>query len=260
MITRVMNKDREAVGVYLRSTLVNSIGICSKINKYGLESDELYVYADFWADGEIKYVFSVADGDVTVFSTSNEVDVMDIYIYLRDNFIGYSSVTGEVGKVRDFMRHTLFRNQKELGVFLANTRSFREPEFEENLAAPAHVGDAEKMLELCESKTPAIKKHTAQSIASSVKEYGAFLVRDEAGDILAQAIVEEKAGRMMEIGIYTRHTEAKDRYAQMAASALTSVILKKKYACCCRTYVIGEKQVLKTMGFQFVGTDLYLSR
>ena len=88
MITRVMNKDREAVGVYLRSTLVNSIGICSIINKYGLESDELYVYADFWADGEIKYVFSVADGDVTVFSASNEVDVMDIYIYLRDNFIG----------------------------------------------------------------------------------------------------------------------------------------------------------------------------
>ena len=117
MITRVMNKDREAVGIYLRSTLVNSIGICSKINKYGLESDELYVYADFWADGEIKYVFSVADGEVTVFSVSNEVDIMDIYIYLRDNFIGYSCVTGEAKKVRDFMRHTLFRTQKELGVF-----------------------------------------------------------------------------------------------------------------------------------------------
>ena len=140
MITRVMNKDREAVGTYLRSALVNSIGICSKINQFGLESDELYVYADFWADGEIKYVFSVADGEVTVFSTSNEVEVMDIYIYLRDNFIGYSSVTGEEKKVRDFMRHTLFRTNKELAVFLANTRSFREPEFEENLAVPSCGG------------------------------------------------------------------------------------------------------------------------
>ena len=193
MITRVMNKDREAVGIYLRSTLVNSIGICSKINKYGLESDELYVYADFWADGEIKYVFSVADGDVTIFSTSNEVDVMDIYIYLRDNFIGYASVTGEEKKVRDFMRHTLFRTQKELGVFLANTRSFREPEFEENLAVPAHVADAAEILALCESKVPAIKKHSKESIVQSIKEYGAFLVRDKAGDIAAQAIVEEKA-------------------------------------------------------------------
>ena len=260
MITRVMNKDREAVGIYLRSVLVNSIGICSKINKYGLESDELYVYADFWADGEIKYVFSVADGDVTVFSPSNEVDIMDIYVYLRDHFIGYASVTGEEKKVRDFMRHTLFRTKKELGVFLANTRSFREPEFEENLAVPAHVADAGNMLALCETKAPAIKKHSKESIVKSIKEYGAFLVRDSAGDILAQAIVEEKAGRMVEIGIYTTGAEAKNTYAQMAAGALASAILKKKYACCCRTYVIGEKQVLKSMGFQPVGTDLYLSR
>ena len=260
MITRVMNKDREAVGIYLRSTLVNSIGICSKINKYGLESDELYVYADFWADGEIKYVFSVADGEVTVFSVSNEVDIMDIYIYLRDNFIGYSCVTGEAKKVRDFMRHTLFRTQKELGVFLANTRSFREPEFEENLAVPAHVADAQDILEMCSTKTPAVKKHTKESIIASIKEYGAFIVRDEAGDITAQAIVEEKAGRMVEIGIYTINREAKDTYAHMAAGALAGASLKKKYACCCRTAAIGEKQVLKSMGFQLVGTDLYLSR
>ena len=150
--------------------------------------------------------------------------------------------------------------QKELAVFLANTRSFREPEFEENLAVPAHVADADAILSLCEQKEPAIKKHTKQSIVNSIKEYGAFLVRDEAGDITAQAIVEEKAGRMVEIGIYTINHEAKDIYAHMAASALTGAILKKKYACCCRTHVIAEKQNLKTMGFQNVGTDLYLSR
>ena len=260
MITRVMNKDREAVGIYLRRTLVNSIGICSKINKYGLESDELYVYADFWTDGEIKYVFSVADGEVTVFSNSDEIDIMDIYIYLRDNFIGYASVTGEAKKVRDFMRHTLFRAQKELGVFLANTRSFREPEFEDNFAEPAHVADAQAMLALCDKKTPTFKKHTAQGLLASMKEYGAYVVRDEAGDIIAQAIVEEKAGRMVEIGMYSMNREARDLYAHMAAGALASAVLKKKYACCCRTHVIAEKQILKSMGFQNVGTDLYLSR
>ena len=260
MIRRIMNKDREAVGVYLRSTLVNSIGICSKINKYGLESDELYVYADFWADGEIKYVFSVADGDVTVFSASNEVDVMDIYIYLRDNFIGYATVTGEEKKIRDFMRHTLFRTQQQLSVYLTNTRSFREPEFEENTAVPAHVADAEEMLSLCESKSPLIKKHSKQSIIEYMKEYGAYLVRDESGDIISQAIVEEKAGRMVEIGIYSLNHESRDETANMAAAALTNAILKKKYAVCCRTYSVGEKQILRAMGFQNVGTDLYLSR
>ena len=260
MITRVMNKDREAVGSYLRSTLVNSIGICSKINKYGLESDELYVYADFWTDGEIKYVFSVADGDVTIFSASNEVDIMDIYVYLRDNYIGYASVTGEEKKVRDFQRHTLFRIQEELDVFLANTRSFREPEFEENLAVPAHVADAQEILDLCEKTQPGFKKHSKQELVQSIKEYGAFLVRDEAGDITAQAIVEEKAGRMVEIGIYTINREAKDIHSHMAAGALATAIIKKKYACCCRTHVIAQKQLLKTMGFQHVGTDLYLSR
>lgn len=260
MITRVMNKDREAVGIYLRSALVNSIGICSKINKYGLESDELYVYADYWADGEIKYVFSVSEGDVTIFSTSNEVDIMDIYIYLRDNYIGYSSVIGEEKKIRDFMRHTLFRTKLELGVFLANTRSFREPEFEETLASPAHVADADDILSLCQSKEIQLKKHTKESIISSIKEYGAFIVRDEAGYISAQAIVEQKAGRMVEIGIYTISHEANNEHAQMAAAALASAILKKKYACCCRTGAVGEKQTLKSMGFQPVGTDLYLSR
>lgn len=260
MITRVMNKDREAVGVYLRSTLVNSIGICSKINKYGLESEELYVYADYWADGEIKYVFSVSDGEVTVFSTSNEVDVMDIYIYLRDKYIGYNSVTGEEKKVRDFMRHTYFRTEKELSVFLANTRSFREPEFEENLAVPAHVADAEEILALCQTALPPIKKHTKQSVTESIKEYGAFVLKDETGDITAQAIVEQKAGRMVEIGIYTLHQDSKNEHAQMVAGALASAVLKKKYACCCRTHVIGQKQILKAMGFQSVGTDLYLSR
>ena len=260
MITRVMNKDREAVGVYLRSTLVNAIGICSKINKYGLESDELYVYADYWADGEIKYVFSVAEGEVTIFSTSNEIDIMDIYIYLRDNFIGYNAVTGEEKKIRDFMRHTLFREKKELSVFLANTRSFREPEFEENLAVPAHVADAEQMLALCQAKKRLNKNHTLKELTQSVKDYGAFLVRDDAGDIVAQAIVEEKAGRMMEIGIYSLSHEARDEAAFMAASALTGTILKKKYAVCCRCKNIGTKQLLREMGFQNVGTDLYLSR
>ena len=260
MITRVMNKDREAIGVYLRSALVHSIGICSKINKYGLESDELYVYADYWADGEIKYVFAVAEGEVTVFSTSDEVEVMDIYLYLRDNFIGYASVTGEAKKIRDFMRHTLFRVQKEQAVFLANTRSFREPDFEDNLATPAHVADAEEMLALCECKETVVKKHSERSLTESIKEYGAFLVRDETGAIVAQAIVEEKAGRMVEIGIYSFSREAKDEWAHMAAAALTNAILKKKYAVCCRSYAVGEKQILKTMGFQNVGTDLYLSR
>ena len=125
MITRVMNKDREAVGIYLRSTLVNSIGICSKINKYGLESDELYVYADFWADGEIKYVFSVADGEVTVFSVSNEVDIMDIYIYLRDNFIGYSCVTGEAKKVRDFMLELISNMYSGIRQFPPESKEYR---------------------------------------------------------------------------------------------------------------------------------------
>lgn len=260
MITRVMNKDREAIGVYLRSVLVNSISICSKINKYGLESDELYVYADYWADGEIKYVFSVADGDVTVFSVSNEVDIMDIYIYLRDNFIGYSSVIGEEKKIRDFMRHTLFRTKQELSVFLANTRSFREPEIEENAAVPAHVADAEEIFEMCSGKALGIKKHSLKEITQNIKEYGAFIVRDEAGEIVAQAIVEEKAGRMMQIGIYSHSHEAKDEPALMAAAALTNAILKKKYAVCCRSAAVSEKQILRTMGFQNVGTDLYLSR
>lgn len=260
MIKKVMNKDREAIGVYLRSALVNSIGICSKINKHGLESDELYVYADYWADGEIKYVFSVADGEVTVFSISDEVDVMQIYVYLRDNFIGYTSVTGEAKKVREFMRHTLFREQKELSVFLANTRSFREPEFEENLAMPAHLAQAREIAEFCAHKSPQIGKHSEQSVAESIKDYGAFVVRDEKGEILAQAIVEKKAGRMVEIGIYSLSREARDEAAHMAAAALTNAILKKKYAVCCRTFAVSEKQILKTMGFQNVGTDLYLSR
>ena len=260
MISRVMNKDREAVGIYLRSALVHSIGICSKINKYGLESEELYVYADYWADGEIKYVFSVAEGDVTVFSTSDEVDIMDIYIYLRDNYIGYASVCGEEKKIRDFMRHTLFRTKQEFSVFLANTRSFREPEFEENAAEPAHVADAEAMLSLCERKALQTKKHSLKSITENIKEYGAFLVRDEAGDIIAQALVEEKAGRMVQIGIYSLSHEAKDEAAHMAAAALTNAILKKKYAVCCRSGSVGEKQILRAMGFQNVGTDLYLAR
>lgn len=260
MISRVMNKDRERIGTYLRSALVNSVAMCSKINKYGFESEELYVYADYWADGEIKYVFSVSQGEVSIFSTSDEVDIMDIYIYLRDHYIGYNAVTGEEKKVREFMRHTLFRNSTELSVFLANTRSFREPEFEQMTAVPAHVSDADDMLALCEQKTSNIKLHDKQSLIDSIKEYGAYIVRDSSGDITAQAIVEEKAGRMVEIGLYTISHEATNDEVNMAAAALTSAILKKKYACCCRTALVGEKQGLKLMGFQNVGTDLYLSR
>ena len=260
MISRVMNKDRERIGNYLRSALVNSIGICSKINKYGFESEELYVYADYWADGEIKYVFSVSQGEVSIFSTSDEIDIMDIYIYLRDHFIGYSAVTGEEKKVREFMRHTLFRTSTEMSVFLANTRSFREPEFEEMIAVPAHVSDADDMLALCEQKSPQIKQHDKQSLIDSIKEYGAYIIRDSAGDIVAQAIVEEKAGRMVEIGLYSISHEANNEEASMTAAALASAILKKKYACCCRTSLVGEKQVLKAMGFQNVSTHLYLSR
>lgn len=260
MIRRVGKDDKEALMLYLRSALVNSLGICSKIKKYGFDSDELYVYADFWSDGEIKYVFSVSEGNVCIFSTSNEVETLNIYVYLRDNFVGYMTVSGEEAKVRSFMRHTLFRQKTELGVFLANSRSFREPEFEENRAVPARVGDVDEMLALAALKQPQTVSHDKESLKASIKDYGAYIIKNDSGMITSMAIVEDKASRMVEIGIYTLEKEMKGEDVQMVAGALSCAVLRKKYACCCRTALIGEKQLLKNMGFQSVGTDLYLAR
>lgn len=260
MIQRINKDNKDAVMIYLRSSLVHSLRICSAVREYGVDGDELYVYADFWSDGEIKYVFAVFEGTVTVFSTSDEVDILDIYVYLRDNFIGYMAVTGEEKKVREFMRHTLFRQRTKLDVFLANSSSFREPDFHENEAVPAHVSDADELMELISHKVPQTVKISKDGLINSIKKYGAFIVRDENDEISSAAIVEDKAGRMAQIGIYSLSKEMKREQTQMVAAALTSAVIKKKYACCCRTAQVSEKQLLKSMGFQNAGTDLYLSR
>lgn len=260
MIRRIGKDDKEAVMLYLRSALVNSINICSKIKKYGFDGDELYVYADFWSDGEIKYVFSVFQGTVSVFSVSDEVETLDIYVYLRDNFIGYKALIGEESKVRGFMRHTLFRQQEKIDLFLANTRSFREPEFEENRAMPARVGDAKKILSLIESKVPKLFDPTKEELAESIKAYGAYIIKNEQGEITAAAVVADKSGRMVEIAVYSTSANTHKEDIQMVLSALTNGVLKKKYACCCKSGEVIEKQMLKSMGFQAVGTDLYLAR
>jgi hypothetical protein len=158
------------------------------------------------------------------------------------------------------MRHTLFRKKTEAAVFLANTRSFREPEIEENFAVPAHVSDADEMLALTSLKPEQTVKHAAEELVSSIKEYGAYIIRNEKGEISSMAVVEDKSGRMVEIGIYTLSKEMKKEETQMVAAALTAAIIRKKYTCCCRTAAVSEKQLLKSMGFQNVGTDLYLSR
>ena len=95
MIKKIDKEMRAKALEYLHASPVNALAICEAAKYYGIDSEHFSLWGDFWVDGEIKCLFAKIEDVIYIFSNSPAVDTMDIYTFLRDNYIGYKYVIGQ---------------------------------------------------------------------------------------------------------------------------------------------------------------------
>lgn len=257
MIRRVQKSEKEKISSYLRGEIPATIRMISDIRKYGFESDDFYIYADFWSDGEIKFIFTAASGKINVYSYADEIDTIDIYVFLRDNFIGYRSVQGIEEKIRDFQRHTLFRDIHQIEILCASARTYNPPAVNGVEIASVNAGDLRTLLTLSESA--GVYNSIDENKIKTAAENGEMFVVKENGVLQAAAFTLNKALRHAEIMLLSEKN-CKTEYRKAAADALCTYLFGKKYKCSVRAEKNTDKILFKNLGFAEWGKDLYIAR
>ena len=258
MIRRVLKEEKDKLSSYLKKELPASSRIIADIRSFGFESDDFYIYADFWADGEIKYIFTVLSGKISIYSYANEIDIIDIYVFLRDNFIGYRSVQGIEDKIRDFRRHTLFREIKSYDIMTCSVKHYKEPEGELPACREAKPEDLEFIYSLFDSDSGYSFIPSKRMIEEMIEAGEVFAVKEN-GAIKACALTLNRAMRHAEVAILSAES-ASNEDKLSAIKALCEKLYLKKYRCSVRTDKLEEKSLFKSLGFSKWDKDLYIAR
>ncbi len=257
MIRRVQQNEKEKISSYLRKEIPATIRMISDIRKYGFESNDFYIYADCWSDGEIKFIFTAASGKINVYSYADEIDTIDIYVFLRDNFIGYRSVQGIEEKIRDFQRHTLFREIHQIEILCASARIYSPPALNGVEPASVNAEDLHTLMILAESAGE-YNSIDEDKIKAAAKNGELFVVKEN-GVLQAAAFTLNKALRHAEIMLLSEKN-CKTKYREAVADALCTYLFSRKYKCSVRTEKNADKILFKNLGFAEWGKDLYLAR
>ena len=258
MIRRIQKEEKDKMSSYLKKELPASSRIIADIRSFGFESDDFYIYADFWADGEIKYIFTVLAGKISIYSYANEIDIIDIYVFLRDNFIGYRSVQGIEDKIRDFRRHTLFREIRSYDIMTCSVKHYKAPEEELPPCRQATVEELDEIYSLFD-EDDGYAFIPSKRMLEEMIEAGEVFVTAESGEIKACSLTLNRAMRHAEIAVLTSEG-ASDKQKLSASAALCEKLYQKKYRCSVRTDKIEEKSLFKSLGFTKWDKDLYIAR
>ncbi len=263
MIKKIDKEMRAKALEYLHTSPVNALAICEAAKYYGIDSEHFSLWGDFWVDGEIKCLFAKIEDVIYIFSNSPAVDTMDIYTFLRDNYIGYKYVIGQAEKIKGYQRHILFKYKREHSAMILNKKDLTVPDFSRQKATLISEAVAEEVAQFInESEDFKFHPLSPKAIMKYTEKYGGYYVRAR-GRIAAVGIGCANIRKLMSISVLITDEKYKEDYGytEMIVSRIAQSAFAAGYRGICTDNVSeGYEKALKRLGFEHSTQNLLLKR